>query len=168
MKVVTDMKRVSFGEGVVMFLVFIGVFYFIGAIIGAYESQCIKTGCNNKQAGNSAYCYVHKPARTKSSYGNSPHSGGSKSLYGTSKSSNYSSEKGTTTNSSYGNKAKSSSTKKNTTTKNSNSKKSTYEAYDDGYDDIYMDEDYDYDRYNRDSDYADGVDDAMDEFGDDW
>ena len=33
-----------------------------------------------------------------------------------------------------------------------------------GYDDIYMDGDYDYDRYNK---YADGVDDAgaMDEFG---
>ena len=31
-----------------------------------------------------------------------------------------------------------------------------------------MDGDYDYDRYNRDSDYADGVDDAMDEFLEDW
>ena len=41
-------------------------------------------------------------------------------------------------------------------------------AYDDGYDDIYMDGDYDYDRYDRDSDYADGVDDAMDEFDEDW
>jgi len=30
------------------------------------------------------------------------------------------------------------------------------------------DGDYDYDRYDRDSDYADGVDDAMDEFGEDW
>ena len=29
-----------------------------------------------------------------------------------------------------------------------------------------MDGDYDYDRYDRDSDYADGVDDAMDELGD--
>ena len=29
-----------------------------------------------------------------------------------------------------------------------------------------MDGDYDYDRYDRDSDYADGVDDAMDEL--DW
>ena len=38
----------------------------------------------------------------------------------------------------------------------------------DGYDDIYMDGDYDYDRYDRDSDYADGVDDAMDEYGEDW
>lgn len=25
-----------------------------------------------------------------------------------------------------------------------------------------------YDRYDRDSDYADGVDDAMDEYGEDW
>ena len=44
-------------------------------------------------------------------------------------------------------------------------KKKNYDSYDDGYDDIYMDGDYDYDRYNKDSDYADGVDDAMDEFG---
>lgn len=28
--------------------------------------------------------------------------------------------------------------------------------------------DYDYDRYDSDSDYADGVDDAMDETGEDW
>ena len=54
-------------------------------------------------------------------------------------------------------------TKKSTTTK-----KSTYDSYDDGYDDIYMDGDYDYDRYDRDSDYADGVDDAIDEYGEDY
>ena len=47
-------------------------------------------------------------------------------------------------------------------------KSNTYDSYDDGYDDIYMDGDYDYDRYDRDSDYADGVDDAMDEFDEDW
>lgn len=44
----------------------------------------------------------------------------------------------------------------------------TYDSYDDGYDAIYMDGDYDYDRYEYDSEYADGVDDAMDELGDDW
>lgn len=32
-----------------------------------------------------------------------------------------------------------------------------------GYDDIYMDEDYDDDRYYRDSEYADGVDDAIED-----
>ena len=35
--------------------------------------------------------------------------------------------------------------------------------YDEGYDDIYMNGDYDYDRYDSDDDYAAGVDDAMDE-----
>ncbi|CCZ03931.1 unknown [Eubacterium sp. CAG:603] len=30
-----------------------------------------------------------------------------------------------------------------------------------------MDGDYDYDRYDKDSDYADGVDDAIDEFDED-
>ena len=33
---------------------------------------------------------------------------------------------------------------------------------------IYIDGDYDYDRYDRDSDYADGVDDAIDEYGEDY
>ena len=33
-------------------------------------------------------------------------------------------------------------------------------------DDVYDNDDYDWDRYNSDSDYADGVDDAMDEL--DW
>lgn len=61
--------------------------------------------------------------------------------------------------SSYSNKSYSSGIKKNTTTS-----RSTYDSYDD----IYMDGDYDYDRYDRDSDYADGVDDAMDELGEDW
>ena len=36
----------------------------------------------------------------------------------------------------------------------------------DGYDDIYDDGDYDYDRYDNDEDYAEGVDDAMAEI--DW
>ena len=39
-------------------------------------------------------------------------------------------------------------------------------------DDIYMDGDYDYDRYDSDDDYASGVDDAMEdaweEYGEDW
>ena len=50
----------------------------------------------------------------------------------------------------------------------SSSKKSykTYDSYDDGYDAIYDDDDYDEDRYDSDSDYAAGIDDAMDEL--DW
>ncbi len=42
-----------------------------------------------------------------------------------------------------------------------------YDSYDSGYDDVY-DGDYDDRRYQRDSEYANGVDDAIDELGDDW
>lgn len=34
--------------------------------------------------------------------------------------------------------------------------------------DIYDDGDYDWDRYQKDKDYADGVDDAMEEIDEDW
>ena len=39
-------------------------------------------------------------------------------------------------------------------------------TYDEGYEDVYDHDDYDWDRYYSDDDYADGVDDAMDEL--DW
>lgn len=42
-----------------------------------------------------------------------------------------------------------------------------YENYDDGYEAIYYDGEYDQDRYDRDPEYAEGVDDAMDELDED-
>lgn len=157
------MRKNSFGENVIAFLVVIGIFAFIGMIGQASEPKCIKSGCDNKQASGSSYCYLHKPySSNSSSSGTSSYSSktsGSSSKSSSGSTGSYSGNTSTTTSSSYSN----SSTKKSTTTK-----KNTYESYDDGYDDIYMDGDYDYDRYRTDSDYADGVDDAMDEFGEDW
>ncbi len=46
------------------------------------------------------------------------------------------------------------------------SSRKSYNSYDSGYDDVYDNDDYDWDRYQSDSDYAAGVDDAMDEL--DW
>ena len=46
------------------------------------------------------------------------------------------------------------------------SSSSPYKSYDEGYEAVYDDDDYDWDRYNSDSDYADGVDDALDELDD--
>ncbi len=43
----------------------------------------------------------------------------------------------------------------------------SYKSYDSGYDDVY-DGDYDDQRYKTDLEYANGVDDAIDELGDDW
>ena len=48
------------------------------------------------------------------------------------------------------------------------SSSSSYDSYDEGYDDIYMNGDYDYDRYDSDDDYAAGVDDAMNEDYEEW
>ena len=50
----------------------------------------------------------------------------------------------------------------------SSSKKnhSSMDSYDDGYNAIYEDDDYDWDRYQSDDDYAAGVDDAMED--EDW
>ena len=164
------MRKNSFGQGLAIFFVIIGVLFVIGSMSEASEPKCIKSGCDNKQASGSSYCYLHKPytgsstSHSSSSYSNKSSSSTSKSSTSKSStsssgsSSSYNSKSNSTNKSSY-----SSGTKKSTTTK-----KSTYDSYDDGYDDIYMDGDYDYDRYDRDSDYADGVDDAMDEYGEDW
>lgn len=156
------MKKNSFGQGLVVFWVVIGIFYIIGAISEAREPKCIKSGCDNKQAKNSSYCYLHKPYTGSSS----SHSSSSYS----NKSSGSSSSSGNNNKSTSGSNTSSNniSTKKSSTGTSSTKKSNTYNSYDDGYDDIYMDGDYDYDRYDRDSDYADGVDDAMDEYGEDW
>lgn len=155
------MRKNSFGQGLAIFFVMIGILFVIGSIGEASEPKCIKAGCDNKQASGSSYCYLHKTytgsgtSHSSSSYSNKSYSGTSKSSTSNSgTSSSYNSKSNSTNKSSY-----SSDTKKSTTTK-----KSTYDSYDD----IYMDGDYDYDRYDRDSDYADGVDDAMDEYGEDW
>lgn len=101
------------------------------------EETCIKTGCDNEQSYGSCYCYMHKPSTSSKSY------------------------KSNTSNTNYNSSSSSSS--------GSTSKKSSYtnsyDSYDDGYEDVYENEDYDWDRYWEDDDYADGVNDAMDELG---
>ena len=163
-------KKNSFGQGLVILFVVAGILYVIGSIGAAREPKCIEAGCNNKQASGSSYCYLHKPYTGSSSGTFTSSSSSSYSGKSSSGSTSQSSTSSSGSSGSYNNKSNStnkssysSGTKKSTTTK-----KSTYDSYDDGYDDIYMDGDYDYDRYDRDSDYADGVDDAMDEFGEDW
>lgn len=43
---------------------------------------------------------------------------------------------------------------------------SSLDSYDEGYEDVYLDDDYDDERYRTDSEYANGVDDAMED--EDW
>lgn len=129
--------------------------------------KCIKSGCNNTvTTEGSSYCYAHKcsniyckSAKYKEGY--------CSTHYNEYKRKKEEKKNSTTT---------TSSTKKysssNNKTSSSSSKKKYTNSYDDGYDDIYMNEDYDHKRYQKDSSYARGVDDAMedayDDFGDDW
>lgn len=69
-------------------------------------------------------------------------------------------------------KSYSSSSKSSSSSSKSSSGKSyrglnPYEHYDDGYEAIYYDGEYDEDRYDSDPEYAEGVDDAMDELDED-
>ena len=142
------MRKNSFGETVILVLMVIGIFLLVGMICDeSAKNKCILKGCDNKRASGSSYCYLHK-SYGKTSSGSYTKSSGTKSS-----GSSYSGSKTKTSGSTYSGSSK---------------KSSYYDSYDDGYDDVYMDGDYDYDRYDRDPDYADGVDDALDEFDGDW
>ena len=164
-------------------LLTIGIMLCIGWIISLGTPKCQKSGCHNDAKEGSSYCYLHDNSYyTHKSYsssckGSSAGSSTSKdsgSSFGSSSSSkkrgsNYSSGKSVsgsgssaTTDSQSNSSSGSSSTKDN---------KRYEDTYDKGYEDVYEDDDYDLDRYNSDSDYANGVDDALDDLeeeGEEW
>lgn len=161
------MSKNSFGTGIIAFAVIICILAFIGAILEASTPKCIKSGCNNERASGSSYCYLHK-TYPKSNYSSSAKTKSSSS------GSNYTSKSsGSSSDGSYESKgsgsssgSKNYSSKKSSSSSSSSSKRKYYNSYDDGYDDIYENDDYDEDRYRTDPDYASGVDDAMEDV--DW
>lgn len=132
-----------------------GVILLFGAILQASEEkECAKYGCDRTVSGSEGYCYVHDIYRSfsyKSS--GSSYSSSSSSSSSSSKNASGSSTLSSTKKSSSGSSSKKSSS-------------SSWSSYDEGYDAVYEDDDYDWDRYWSDSDYADGVDDAMEDM--DW
>lgn len=137
----------------------LGILLFIGWIIDLGTPKCIKSGCDNDAKEGSRYCYVHDNSyyRNKSS-GSS--GSGSYSSSTTTKSSSTSS--GGTSSESTSNSKKTYSSGIRSSKKNHGS----MDSYDEGYNAIYEDDDYDWDRYWSDDDYAAGVDDAMED--EDW
>lgn len=99
-------------------------------------------------------------SRSSSQNASYSYSSGGKSYSSSSKSSGSGSSSYTSSSKSAGSSSKSTSGK---TYRNLN----PYENYDDGYEAIYYDGEYDQDRYDRDPEYAEGVDDAMDELDED-
>lgn len=134
------------------------------------EHACNKEGCafpsGYTSGSKKGYCIMHG-SRLESSESSSKSTSTKKSTSVNSKST--STRKSTSVNS------KSTSAKKNTSKKSTSTTKkkytNPYENYDKGYEDVYYNDDYDWDRYWSDSDYADGVDDALadlEDEGEDW
>ena len=120
------------------------------------EPKCSMSSCDNDAKDGSSYCYLHDLSYR--SYGNPDYH----EVYENSK-------KNRNNNSSSSDYSNSNSTPNSTSTNRGTTGKKTYNSYnsyDEGYEDIYDNEDYDMDRYNNDSEYAAGVDDAMDDL--DW
>ena len=63
------MRKNSFGQSVLVVLVFVLVLFLIGTLGKTSEPKCIKAGCDNKRVSGSDYCYIHKPS---SSYHSTP------------------------------------------------------------------------------------------------
>jgi len=155
------------------------VFLVLGGIISIFTPKCSMSGCDNDAVEGERYCYLHD--FSYSVYGNPDYN----AVYRESQKrrESYSSESSTKTEkaetpkqsvtSDYSNKTSSSSNKSTTNaSSNSSSKSNSYESYDEGYEDVYDNEDYDYDRYENDIDYANGVEDALEdyyeEYGEEW
>lgn len=149
------MREHNNGVAILGTVVFMVLFLAIAGWISDISTpKCIKTGCDNDQAKESSYCFLHMVSPGSSSY---------KSNY-SGYSSGSSSYKNSSSNTKPSNSSGSSSYKGGSSKKSSSS--GSYSSYDDGYDDVYENDDFDWDRYYNDDDYADGVDDAMDEL--DW
>lgn len=151
-------NEVSTGTALLMTL---GIMLVIGMIISAGEPKCSMSRCDNDAKEGSRYCYLHDLSYR--SYGNPDYN----EVYRNSQnrrnnSTTSSSSTSTQSNATTGSGSRSSSGSTSTSSK----KYSSYDSYDEGYEDVYEDEDYDWDRYYSDDDYASGVDDAMDEL--DW
>ncbi len=146
-------------KGIVAGVVFVICFLLVLAIIGSSGPKCSMSGCDKDQKEGSRYCYLHDMSYR--SYGNPDYNAVYENAQKRreSKTTSYSSGSSTS-----GSPSGTSKTNKSTTTKKKTY--STYDSYDAGYEDVYENDDYDWDRYYSDDDYADGVDDAMDEL--DW
>lgn len=81
------MRNMTFGGFLAGLCTIIGLLCFIGAVSDAAEPKCIVTGCSNKRAPESSYCYLHKPYRRSytSSYSSGSSGSSSSSSYGKSR-----------------------------------------------------------------------------------
>ncbi len=124
-----------------------------------YDTICIQPECNNERVEGSIYCKDHKPSKEDAELDDCLHD-----MVPYVEDTTEENTKETTTYSYYN--SSSSNSYDGSSSYSGSSSSSPYKSYDEGYEAVYDDDDYDWDRYNSDSDYADGVDDVLDELDD--
>ncbi|MEI3163568.1 MAG: hypothetical protein V8S74_09325 [Lachnospirales bacterium] len=129
------------------------------------SNKSYSSSSSSSSSSNYSNSYSSSYSNKSGSTGSSSYSSGTKKN-STSNSSTYKSSTGSSN--TYKSSSGSNNTYKSSGSTSSTKKSNPYASYDDGYDDIYMDGDYDDERYSSDKDYANGVDDAIDELGDDY
>ena len=136
-------KDNSFVSGLALALALVFICLIVAGVNGSEGEKCIKEYCDREREEGEIYCYLHKPYKHNYSYD-----------YDTTTSSSGNSSSSSSSSSSY--------------KPSSSSAYDSHVSYDEGYEAVYEDDDYDWDRYYEDDDYAAGVDDAMDELEGDW
>ena len=145
------------------------MFGFLGLVsLFASEPECAMSGCDKDAVEGSHSCTL--PDMRNRYYGTPDYN----RLYENGQNNKKSAGSSTTSTKQSSGTSSTTTSKKSSASSTSSKKKanSTYDSYDDGYNDIYEDGDYDWDRYYKDDEYATGVDDAMEdayeEYGEDW
>jgi DNA mismatch repair ATPase MutL len=170
-------RHLTTGQVVLLIIGFIAILGICYALTGKKKDDawCAFAGCIQKVEHEGDYCDKHdtyeKRLKTThvldSSYDNTT-SSNMTSNSSTSNSSSSSLNSSSSSTSSYKPSSSNSSASSTNSYKPSSSSSKynsshSYDSYYSGYDDVYMDGDYDQNRYDRDDDYADGVDDAIED-----
>lgn len=156
------MKHKFSGAGFLVFLIMAGVIIVIAAELSARSQKCSYPGCDSYHEPNNEYCYIH----WRQSCGGSSNSSSTSSSSSSGSSGSSSSQTGSSSSSGSSGSSSGNSSTYSSSSSGKTSSSSSMDSYDDGYNAIYEDDDYDWDRYWSDDDYAAGVDDAMED--EDW
>ena len=144
------------------------IFGWIGVAIGTHMQKCKHPGCDEVHMEGSKYCASHMSSDEWKQWRQSHCSSRSTSHTATTSTSVYYPSGSRTEESTHSGSNGNTTRRTNSSYSNTTNRTSSYDSYDDGYDDVYMDDDYDDYRYEHDAYYRDGVDDAIDEMEDDW
>lgn len=154
-------------KSVIVIVVLVAIIYG-SKVVSTYIKTCAEPGCDFRKEKGFDYCYRHmKEHGLDYDFSDSDNETDNQDNEQTTKKEEIT-YRSSTNNSQFitdnYNVTEKETTRKTYNYSNSSNKNNNYhDSYDDGYEDVYFEDDYDDERYYEDDDYAEGVDDAIDE-----